>query len=107
MLREQLRGSATLSELLDLANEGTTLLRNVCTVHVYQSPRHNIPKEMNCHWWSSYLNATQRRFFSRIILELRKIWNNFAEYKPNLFSTILYRTLTSHHAVRYSAWLHV
>jgi len=84
-----MRRLATFPELLDLANGGSTLLRNVCTVHVYKSPRHSIPKEVNCHWRFSCLYATQRRvfFLPIIILELRNIWINFAKYKPNVFST--------------------
>jgi hypothetical protein len=46
-------------------------------------------------------------FFSHISLELRKVWINVVEYKPNLFSTLLYRILPSHHALRYSVWVHV
>jgi len=107
MLQEQLRRSATLPELLDLANGGSTLLRNVCTVHVYQSPRHSISKEMNCHWWNSYLYATQRSFFLRIILELRKIWISFAEYKPNLFSKILYSRHVKLRVPRGPYWSHL
>jgi len=63
MFQEQLRKLATLPELLNLANGGCTLLRNVCTIRVYKSPRYNIPKEMNCHWRSSHLYATQGKVF--------------------------------------------